>query len=143
MIESFYKTKKLKNYNPEIQLISDFIMEQFSNCLNGYAKAFNKMYDRQGALFLDYLKRSIAFDDHDITSFIFYIHKNAVHHRLRNKIGEWEYDGYRAIISHGNTDLARHQVIEWFGTVKQFIQYHKQPVDLKHNNKYFESTRLR
>ena len=124
-------------------MISDFIMEQFSNCLNGYAKAFNKMYDRQGALFLDYLKRSIASDDHDITSFIFYIHKNAVHHRLRNKIGEWEYDGYRAIISHGNTDLARHQVIEWFGTVKQFIQYHKQPVDLKHNNKYFESTRLR
>ena len=137
-IEDLYKTKKLKEYNPSIQLISDFIMEQFSNCFNAYAKAFNKMYDRQGALFLDYLKRSVADDDNDITSFIFYTHKNAVHHGLAKKVGEWKFDGYQAIVSQGSTDLARQDVTEWFGSTERFIQFHNQPVDLKERDSYFE-----
>lgn len=138
IIEAYYKLKKGKDYSPATQLISDFIMEQFSNWLNGYAKAYNKMYDRKGALFIDYLKRSIAVDDNDITSFIFYIHKNAVHHHLSIKIGEWKYDGYRALISTENTELARKEVMEWFDSVEQFIQFHKQPVDLKDKTNYFE-----
>ncbi|MBC7937064.1 MAG: hypothetical protein H7Y86_17075 [Rhizobacter sp.] len=138
VIENYYKIKKLKEFDTRIQLISDFIMEQFSNCLNGYAKAFNKMYDRKGALFMDYLKRSIASDDNDITSFIFYSHKNAVHHDLTDKIGQWKYDSYQALISTGKTDLARAEVIEWFGSTQQFIKFHNQPVDLKNRNKYFD-----
>ena len=55
IIEAYYKLKKGKDFNPIAHSISDFIMEQFSNWLNGYAKAYNKMYDRQGAVFLDYL----------------------------------------------------------------------------------------
>ncbi len=137
-IETYYKKKKGKDFNPETQSIPDFIMEQFSNCLNAYAKAYNKMYERKGALFLDYLKRSIASNDHEITSFLFYIHKNAVHHHLTNKIGEWKYDGYKAIISNGTTDLARQKVIAWFGSVELFLKFHEQPVDLKQRDKYFE-----
>ena len=138
VIEAYYKLKKKKDFNPANQLISDFIMEQFSNWLNGYAKAYNKMFNRKGALFIDYLKRSMAVEDNDITSFIFYIHKNAVHHHLTKKIGEWKFDGYRAIISNGNTELAQQEVIEWFGSVEQFIQFHNQPFDLKNNSDYFE-----
>ncbi len=138
VVEAYYKLKKRKDYNPATQLISDFIMEQFSNCLNGYAKAYNIMYNRKGALFIDYLKRSTAVDDNDITSFIFYIHKNAVHHYLTKKIGEWKYDGYQALISNKSTHLARKEVIDWFGSIEQFIQFHKQPVDLKDKTDYFE-----
>ena len=138
VIEALYKIKKSKDYDPAVQLISDFIMEQFSNCLNAYAKAFNKMYNRKGALFMDYLKRSMAFDESDINSFIFYIHKNAVHHGITSKIGQWKYDGYPALISLEKTDLARQDVIDWFGSIEEFINFHDQPVDLKEKNKYFE-----
>ncbi len=137
-IEAYYKLEKRKDYDPAAQLISDFIMEQFSNWLNGYAKAYNKMYARQGALFLDYLKRSMAHDDNDITSFIFYIHKNAVHHRVTRQIGEWKYDGYPSLICNSHTDLARSEVIDWFGSVERLIQFHKQPVDLRDKGDYFD-----
>ena len=33
------------------------IMQELSNLLNAYAKAYNKRYDRKGALWIDYTKR--------------------------------------------------------------------------------------
>lgn len=83
-----YKLVKRKEFAAIDSNLSDFIMERFSNFLNGYTKAFNKMYSRKGALFMDYLKRSLADDDSAFTSFIFYIHKNAIHHGLTKQIGD-------------------------------------------------------
>lgn len=40
-----------------------FVMQQFSNCFNAYAKAYNKLYQRRGALFNDYLKR-VSVENH-------------------------------------------------------------------------------
>ncbi len=34
-----------------------FVMQQFSNLFNSYAKAFNRRFDRKGALFLNYVRR--------------------------------------------------------------------------------------
>ncbi len=130
---AYFELKKNKPFDPQLHSLADFTMEQFSNCFNAYAKAFNKMYYRKGSLFIDYLKRSEAIQDEDITSFIFYIHKNAVHHGLTKKIGEWSHDSYRAILSNRPTSLKREEVIEWFGSTEQFIEFHDQPVDLKIN----------
>ncbi|MBS1486468.1 MAG: hypothetical protein JST43_02670 [Bacteroidetes bacterium] len=123
--------KKRKAFNEQFDSLPGFVMEQFSNWLNGYAKAFNKMYNRKGSLFIDYLKRSEAKEDSDITSFIFYIHKNAVHHGLTKKIGEWSYDSYKSIISSLPTSLKRNEVVDWFGSIEQFIRFHSQPIELK------------
>ena len=131
LIEHF-KFKKGKDFNMLKDSLPDFVMKQFSNWMNGYVKAFNKMYKRKGSLFMDYLKRSEAQDDGDITSFIFYVHKNAVHHGLTNRIGEWPYDSYKSIVSKLPTSLVRDEVIEWFGSVEKFIEFHNQPINLKH-----------
>src|SRR4051794_14105085 len=40
-----YEVVKKKNYSPMETNLPDFIMERFSNWLNGYTKAFNKMYN--------------------------------------------------------------------------------------------------
>lgn len=130
-LKAFFGNKKFKPFNELTNDMPDFVMEQFSNWLNGYCKAFNKMYNRKGGLFMDYLKRSEAHVESDITSFIFYIHKNAVHHGLTKFIGEWPYDSYQPILSKKNTSLARDEVIAWFGSRKSFIEFHNQPVGLK------------
>jgi len=78
IIEAFIDYKK-KEYDVHIDDLSDFIMQRFSNFLNGYTKAVNKRQNRKGALFMDYIKRSIANDTADIIKFMFYIHKNAIH----------------------------------------------------------------
>ncbi len=88
LIAPYFELKKKKKFKAIENSLPDFIMEQFSNWLNGYTKALNKMYNRRGGLFMDYLKRSVVEKDTDFTTFIFYIHKNAVHHGICKKIGE-------------------------------------------------------
>jgi putative transposase len=130
VIKVFEKIKKQKFVTTQHN-ISEFIMERFSNWLNGYTKAFNKMYDRKGSLFMDYLKRVEAASDSDLTNFIWYIHKNAVHHGLVKNIGDWKYDNYYSHLSNALTSLLRSTVIEWFGSKEAYIKFHQQPIVLK------------
>ena len=130
----YFEVKKGKRFNVVENFLPDFIMEQFSNWLNGYTKAFNKMYKRKGGLFMDYIKRSEATKDSSLTSFIFYVHKNAVHHGLTKKIGDWTFDSYNSIVSMKPTTLKRSEVIEWFGSLKHFVEFHEQPIDLKNED---------
>lgn len=127
VIKHFEIIKK-KTFQPGQDLLSDFIMERFSNFLNSYSKAYNKMYQRQGALFMDYLKRSIVLTDSDLTSYTWYIHKNAVHHGITKKVGEWKYDSFAAMLSDAPTALLRNELLEWFGSKEAFIQFHQQTI---------------
>ena len=128
-----FEVKKNKKFDFHTDSISDFIMERFSNFLNGYTKAYNKMYARKGALFLDYLKRSKVNVDSDFAAFIFYIHKNAVHHGYTKSIGDWRFDSYRSILSESQSNLCRQEVIDFFGSKQSFIEFHTQPISLKLN----------
>jgi len=59
-----------------------YLMKPFSNFLNSYAKAYNKRYNRRGALFLDFLKRKRVQDEKYLLKLLHYIHNNPVHHGL-------------------------------------------------------------
>ncbi len=130
IIKQFEEVKK-KPFESLMHNLSDFIMERFSNFLNSYTKAFNKVNHRKGALFMDYLKRSVVSDSNDFTSYIWYVHKNAVHHQLVKTIGEWPYDSYRSLLSDSPTSLLRGEIIEWFGSREEFIKFHEQTIDPK------------
>jgi hypothetical protein len=80
---------------------------------------------------MDYMKRSIVNKSGDFTSYIWYIHKNAVHHKLVKSIGTWKYDSYQSIISEAPTALLRNEILEWFGGKEGFIKFHQQTVDPK------------
>ena len=130
-IEAHYlKMKKDKKFSLEI--VPDFLMERFSNLFNSYTKAYNKIYDRKGALFIDYLKRVELKDEAQFGATIFYIHKNPVHHQYRKKIDEWKWSSYPSLISASPTNLLRSDVINWFGDEEAFIRYHQQQIDIKH-----------
>jgi REP element-mobilizing transposase RayT len=126
---AFEKAKKSKTFQPE--LISDFVMERFSNCLNAYTKAFNKQNKRQGALFMNYLRRVEMENDSQFTSTLFYVHKNPVHHGLVKEIGPWKWSSFPAYLSEAPTKLKRNEGLEWFGGQEEFIKFHNQPIDLK------------
>lgn len=128
---SFYLKKKGKTFNEKDHNLPDFIMEQFSNWLNGYTKAFNKMYNRKGGLFIDYLKRNESHSEKDTRNFLFYIHKNPVHHGLTKNIGEWKYDSYNVILNNKSSGLQINEMMDWFGSRENFIQFHSQPINLK------------
>ena len=109
----------------------DFVMQQFSNLLNSYAKSFNKKNNRKGALFMDYLRRAEVSTDGQYSATVFYIHKNAVHHGYCKLIPDWLWSSYNSILSNVATKLERQKVLDWFGGAKRFIEYHAQPIYLK------------
>ena len=129
-IEKYYiQKKKAKNFTPEV--VSDFIMERFSNSLNSYTKAFNKTYNRKGSLFMDYLRRIEVSTDDQFGATIFYIHKNSVHHHYCKTISEWAWSSYKFLLSNQKTNLLREEVMSFFGSKEQFISFHQQPIYLK------------
>ncbi len=127
--DHFKKMKPKKEFVSAI--VPEFIMECFSNFLNSYAKSYNKMYRRMGALFIDYLRRVEVNSDLQFGSTIFYVHKNPVHHGLCKNISDWHWSSYKTFLSQSSTMVKREEVLKWFGSVEQFIQYHEQPIYLK------------
>lgn len=108
------------------------VMRQFSKLLNSYAKAFNKAQSRKGALFMDYLRRVEIKTDEQLAATAFYIHKNPVHHGYCRSMKEWTWSSYAAMLSEQPTKLLRTELLECFGGIKAFNDYHEQPVYLKH-----------
>ncbi len=125
----FKEVKKNKTFHPDI--LPDFIMERFSNWLNSYTKSFNKMYNRKGSLFIDYLRRKEVKDDNQFRATVFYIHKNPVHHEYCKKISDWKWSSYNSLLSQKPTNLLRKEVIDTFDDKKGFIAYHSQPINPK------------
>jgi putative transposase len=127
----FEKSKPGKIYQPD--LCPDFIMERFSNWLNGYSRAFNIKFKRKGSLFIDYLRRVEIEHDGQFSATLFYIHKNPVHHGLVKGIGDWKWSSYKTFLSHSPTKLPRKDILDWFGGQAQYESFHSQPIELKHD----------
>jgi len=104
---------------------------QFSKLLNSYAKAYNKAKFRKGALFIDSLRRVAIENDEQFGATVFYIHKNPVHHGYCDTLEKWRWSSYNGILTQKPTMLLRDEVLDWFGGMKAFSDYHSQPVYLK------------
>ncbi|MBS1489267.1 MAG: transposase [Bacteroidetes bacterium] len=108
------------------------ISKQFANLFSGYTQAFNKMYNRKGSLFIPNFKRKEIETDRHFTNIIHYIHANPVHHGFVKNIPDWPWSSYPEILSGKiSTWLKREEIIEWFGNANEFVEFHRQPIDLK------------
>ena len=103
---------------------SEFISQQFSNLFNAYAKAFNKKYDRRGALFIDYVKRKPVEDKDYFMNLIRYVHYNPVHHGFCNLLHNWYYTSYHAFLSDKPSIIERETILNLFNGKDNFIKYH-------------------
>lgn len=97
-----------------------FVMQQFKNCFSGYTKAINKRFDRKGALFLDYVRRTEVHDEEYFTRLVHYITTNAVHHGFCTSAADWEFCSYHAMTSAQPTKLDKAFVLEHFGSLNQY-----------------------
>lgn len=105
-------------------------MKQFSNLLNGYAKAYNKRYNRKGSIFLDYLKRKRVNDEKYLTKLLQYIHNNPVNHGLVKDIRSWKYSSYHSCTNTAKSShIERTEMMKYFDTVNDFILYHQSNVE--------------
>jgi putative transposase len=122
------RVKPIKDFSQNDKFKGDvhkFVMQKISNLLNGYAKAYNKLFDRKGALFIDYTKRFLIDSDHYFTAAVSYIHQNPIHHGFVSNLNDWYYSSYHAHLSDKNTKLKRAEVIDWFGNQTEFKRFHQ------------------
>ncbi len=105
------------------------ISQPFSNLLNAYAKAYNKMYSRMGSLFIHKFKRNQIRSDTQLTNAIRYIHRNPVHHGFAADVSKWPWSSYNIIIGNEETWIKRDEVIRWFGNAQEFVKLHQMPLN--------------
>ncbi len=135
----FYKNKKGKNPNKNPQGFKNLAglnSRQFSNFFNSYAKAFNKMFDRKGSLFLDNFERNLIDTPEYYKNAIHYVHKNPVHHGFVKDVREWKYTSYESYFTERASRLKREKVIEIFENRENFMEFHKKEIDEKLSIKF-------
>jgi putative transposase len=130
VIEKHFKEKKNADL-PGSDKIPDFLMERFSNWLNSYTKSFNKVYNRKGSLFIDYMRRIEIVKETQFRSTIFYIHKNPVHHGYCKSIEEWPWSSYKEYIYNKPKIISPQEILLEFETLEEFIKFHQQPIELE------------
>lgn len=107
-----------------------YLMKPFSNFLNSYAKAYNKRYNRRGALFLDFLKRKKVQDEKYLLKLLHYIHNNPVHHGFVSQTEKWKYSSYNSYMNiEKSSTVERKEILKYFETKEDFLGYHKSNVE--------------
>ena len=107
-----------------------YLMKRFGDFLNSYAKAFNKMYERRGALFLNAIKRKKVTDEKYLMKILHYIHNNPVNHGFVNKIDEWKHSSYISYLNpEKESKLERMEIMQYFDPLNVFRNYHQSNIE--------------
>jgi putative transposase len=125
MKNHFHFLVRIKN-SEEINIEKKILPSQsFSNLFNAYTKAFNKLYNRHGALFERPFRRKQINCDKYMQNLIIYIHNNPVHHKICEHPLEYPWSSYITCLSDKPTKLERQEVIAIFDTIENFKYAHQ------------------
>jgi len=98
--------------------------KSFSNLFNAYTKTINKTYQRTGSLFEKPFKRILVDSDNYLIHLVSYIHRNPQKHGFTSDFRSYPYSSYQTIHAQKNSRLQHQQVLEWFGNLQIFENYH-------------------
>ncbi len=98
--------------------------KQFSHFLNAYTQAINKKHKRTGKIFQSKFKRKLIDSEEYLKKLIYYIHNNPVQHGFCKSMNLYPWSSYETIISTKNTNLKRNEVVDMFGNISNFIEFH-------------------
>ena len=124
-LRALYHQKKTSRLLTAEVDYSAFVMQQLSNLFNSYAKAYNKRFERRGALFIDKLRRKQVESDDYFTTLIAYIHRNPVHHGFCRRANDWGFSSINSTTSSRSTHLERSAVLDWFGGIESYVSFHQ------------------
>jgi len=105
--------------------------QQFGHFFNAYAKAFSKAYNRTGSLFQNPFGRVQVTSDAHFTHLVTYIHRNPEHHGLIEDFRDWPHSSFHTILLEKPTQLARQEVLGWYGDRASFITAHQGEADTR------------
>lgn len=132
-LKSFFKDKLSKGSKASnekdlqgFQNLGGLISQQFSNFFNSYSKAFNKMYNRTGSLFVPNFKKKIITDEIYLQQVILYVHLNPIKHKVSKAFSNYPYSSYSSILSNKLILIKRNEVISLFDDEDNFKFVHEE-----------------
>ncbi len=112
-------------------LAPKFLRQQISNMLNSYSKTFNHHHFRNGKLFRNRFRRVHIEDEQQFRNAVFYAHKNPAHHDFSKTIHDWQWTSFSQFLSTGPTIVAKELVLERFGGLDKFLEFHNRKIESK------------
>ncbi|OUS09905.1 transposase [Nonlabens dokdonensis] len=101
------------------------ISRAFANLFIGYAKAYNKVYNRSGSLFKKPFKRKLIESEVYLKNLILYVHCNPVKDGFVEDLISYPWSSYHEIIDDAKTFVDREFVLELFDDSTNFVAAHK------------------
>jgi putative transposase len=123
-IKKHYNLLKPESEFDETQA-SAFVMKCFSNMLNSYAKSFNKVYQRRGSVFIDYVRRVEIISKEDICNTIIQIHKAPLYFGYCKRFEQWNWSSFKKYNSRFPYIVATNKVLQLFGGRNNFFDCHR------------------
>lgn len=96
----------------------------FASLFKSYAQAINKAYHRTGGLFEEPFRRILVNNDAYFSAMVYYIHANPQKHGFVRDFREYPHSSYHSHLSDKKTQLARGEVIKWFGSAQSYEVFH-------------------
>lgn len=121
---AYFEKIKQTEFDSTKYKLADFLMERFSNLCNSYTKSYNKVYNRKGALFIDYMKRAEVDNDAYFCNLVNYIHFNAVFHGFCKNPLDWNWTSLHAFLAEKKTGIKKEDVLGIFGGTDKFLLAH-------------------
>jgi len=105
--------------------------KQFSHLFNAYAQYFNHKYNRHGALFESPFKRNIIDNRAYLKRCLIYVHQNPVFHGFVERLEDYRYTSYNAVLSEKFTRIKRKTVLNLFENIDGFNSEHENLISLE------------
>lgn len=128
-------SKGLELYE-DLSSYSKLTSRSFTNLFSSYSQAFNKVYNRKGSLFMPNFKRREILTEVSLLRVIAYIHRNPVHHDIVSNLADWEYSSYNSICKKNNTNFNVDYILNLFGGISEFTDFHKNCLKEWNNNNF-------
>lgn len=110
--------------------------KQFLKFILSYSNHINWRENRKGNLFLSRFRRIKVENEHYLKRLVFYIHYNPVKHEICEDFSRYYYSSYNAYLSDKFTKISRDEVLNYFGGIEEFLEYHKYLLDEKKIQKF-------
>lgn len=69
---------------------------------------------------------------------VYYIHMNPVKHRILPSFFHYRWSSYLSFLSTYGSTIKKEEVLEWFGGLEEFIQFHQGKKDFPENTAYLQ-----
>ena len=114
--------------------VSEIISHQFKKFFQAYAMAYNKQQNRVGTLFQTPFKRALVENTEYFKSLVYYIHANPKLHGIAKDFSTYNWSSFSRILIDKDSKLRKKELLEWFGGIQGFLDYHFSENEFKNEN---------